>query len=106
MTLQPVEFKDELDQAKGFILLDVRPLEDFSKSRISKAIWAGTTEVLDSVLTGKPLDTPVFVYCERGNRSKEVVLLLSKRKVKIIYELEGGFMKWEQQKLPVEKRPR
>jgi rhodanese-related sulfurtransferase len=106
LKLEPVEFKHELDQSKEFLLLDVRSVEEYNKSRISKAVWAGNTEALDSVLAGATLETPLFVYCERGNRSKEVILLLSKRKVKVVYELDGGFLKWTEQGLGLDSKPK
>jgi rhodanese-related sulfurtransferase len=106
MKLEPLEFKGELDAGREFMLLDVRSAEDYGKSRISRAVWAGNTRALDSVLTSTTLETPLFVYCERGHRSKEVILLLSKRKVKQIYELEGGFLAWVEQGLPLDSKAR
>lgn len=101
--LSPADFYQELQKAGNPVLLDVRVEEEFCKSRIANAQWAGKKDVLEALLANIDTNTPIFIYCEKGVRSKEVITLLSKMKYKKVYELEGGFANWVKQEFPVHK---
>ncbi len=77
--LTPVEFSAKLDKNPG-VLIDVRPFEDYCESRIKGAVWGGNSESLEICLAKLKPATPVFIYCEKGKRTKEVILKLSKKK--------------------------
>ncbi len=101
--LSPADFYQELQKAENPVLLDVRVEEEFLKSRIANAQWAGEKDALEALLAKIDTNTPIFIYCEKGVRSKEVIALLSKMKYKKVYELDGGFINWVKQGFPVDK---
>ncbi len=101
--LSPADFYQELQKAKNPVLLDVRVEEEFCKSRIANAQWAGEKAVLEALLANVDNNTPIFIYCERGIRTKEVIKLLAKMKYKKVYELESGFENWVKQDFPLDK---
>ena len=47
-------------------------------------------------------DKPVAVYCRSGKRSKKAAAILSKKGY-IIYDLDKGFIGWEEADKEVEK---
>lgn len=100
--LAPYDFFKELEKVNNKVLIDVRMQEEFCKSRIENSVWAGNKEMLDSLLAKINPDIPIFVYCEQGIRTKEVITLLAKRKIKKVYELQGGYLKWIEQGFPVD----
>lgn len=104
--LTPGDFYKEMENDKNPILLDVRISEDYCESRIVNAIWAGKKEVLEVVLSEISTDRSVFIYCEKGERTKQVAILLQKHNFKRVYDLEGGFKKWVEQGFPIDKEPR
>ena len=80
----------------------MRIYEEFSESRIANAQWAGTKEVLDSLLIQIDRETPLFIYCDYGDRTKQVSSILKKKKYRYIYDLKGGFDNWIKQGFPVD----
>lgn len=76
-------------------ILDVRTPEEFASEHITNAKninWLGASFEVDV----KKLDKtkPVFVYCKIGGRSKKAAAKLEELGFIILYELEGGMMKW------------
>jgi rhodanese-related sulfurtransferase len=102
ISLAPFDYYKELEVTKNEVLIDVRMLDDYCNSRIANAVWAGNKEALDVLLDQINKDTPIFIYCELGKRSKDVTVILSKRKFNKVYELQGGFKKWQELSLPVD----
>lgn len=100
--LPPADYYRELEQSHNPVLLDVRIYTEFSKSRIANAQWAGTKKVLDSLLVHVDHETPLFIYCDDGDRTKQVAAILKKKKYRHIIDLEGGFNKWVKQGFPVD----
>jgi rhodanese-related sulfurtransferase len=43
-------------------------------------------------------DKPVAVYCRSGKRSQRAAETLSGMGYKVIYDLKGGYLAWEQEK--------
>lgn len=63
----------------GAVLLDVRTAEEFAQGRIPGArnIPLQRLEAVDSVIDSK--DTPLFVYCLSGARSRQAAGLLKSK---------------------------
>jgi rhodanese-related sulfurtransferase len=102
ISLAPSDYYKELEVTKNEVLIDVRMLDDYCTSRIANAVWAGNKEALDVLLDQISKDTPIFIYCELGKRSKDVTVILSKRKFNKVYELQGGFKKWQEHGFPID----
>ena len=54
------------------------------------------------LLDVRTVDKPVAVYCRSGKRSKKAAAILSKKGY-IIYDLDKGFIGWEEADKEVEK---
>jgi rhodanese-related sulfurtransferase len=97
----PSDFYEQMNNCENAILLDARVYAEYCESRISGAIWAGQKVVLDSLLKQLDKEATFFIYCEIGERTKEVVKILKKAKIKHIIELNGGFIAWKNDNFPI-----
>jgi thioredoxin 1 len=101
------DFEANLKATKYVQLLDVRTASEFGGGHLP---MAQNVNVKDSSFVAKidKLDKtkPVFVYCLSGGRSKIAHELLAKNGFNIIYELEGGYLKWSSENRPVEGAPK
>ncbi|MBC7863542.1 MAG: thioredoxin, partial [Bacteroidia bacterium] len=103
--LEAEQFKNKIDSAKNFQLVDVRTPEEFKDAHLKHAF---NNNVMDSTFSKKSesLDKnkPVFIYCKGGSRSANAAQILNKAGFKTIYDLNGGIMAWNNKNLPVEKK--
>ena len=77
---QAGRFQAGLDAWKntpGSVLIDVREREDYDKNHIPGSIFQ-ELRTIDSTLETEVPDksTPIFVYCYRGNRSRQAEVML------------------------------
>ena len=84
---------EEYQRAPDAVLLDVRTPEEYREGRIpgSKNLPLQSLDKVGSVADNK--DTPIFVYCYSGSRSRQAAALLGRMgyaKVKNI----GGIAAW------------
>lgn len=63
----------------GAILLDVRTPQEYGEGHIpgSKNIPLQTLDAVDGIIKGK--ETPLFVYCRSGARSRQAVSILKSK---------------------------
>ena len=47
-------------------------------------------------------NNPIYIYCKVGGRSSKAAEKILNAGFKNVYNLQGGFLKWSQQKLPVQ----
>lgn len=78
--LKPVNIDQELDEykaSKGGILLDVREVYEYREGHIpgSKNLPLQSISRAASLISNK--NTPIFVYCYSGSRSRQAVNMLS-----------------------------
>ncbi len=102
--ISAIDFKNQLNSTKNFILLDVRTPDEFAKGYVPGAI---NINFFDKNFKEKvaqlPATKPVYVYCAVGGRSAKASALLAALNHKEIYNLEGGFTAWQKLKFPVQK---
>lgn len=94
--IEAKDFADKISSTEAPQILDVRTPEEFTSGHIDKATnvdWLGDRFVADAENFDKT--KPVFVYCKSGGRSKKAAEKLQELGFKNIYELNGGFLKWE-----------
>lgn len=89
-------FAEKLSATANPQLLDVRTPEEFRSGHIDGAVnanWNGP----EFESTAKSLDKtkPVFVYCLSGGRSARAAKKLSDMGFTKVYDLQGGFLKWQ-----------
>ena len=95
-------FYNLLNDNTDIMLFDIRVLDKFKESRIQDAYWGGTKENLKPLLKSIKNDTPIFLYCEIGKRSKECSKWLLSLGYKKIYELKGGIREWKKNGFPLD----
>jgi thioredoxin len=98
-TLDSKLYSEKLNSTENPQLLDVRTPDEYAVEHLEKAKnvdWNGS----DFVSNVEKLDKskPVFVYCKVGGRSNQAANKLSELGFQIIYNLEGGIMKWDGKK--------
>lgn len=93
--LSPAIFKDSITSSNAQVI-DVRTLEEFRKGHIDNAIHIDyySGKFVDSI---KLLNVkqPVYLYCRSGKRSAKSVSFFKAAGFENVYDLEGGFLKWE-----------
>ena len=93
--LSPSEFKNATEN-KSVQLLDVRTPNEYKMGTIKGAknsnIFdpAGFQPVAAKLIK----ETPVYLFCQSGNRSKKASKLLVKMGFTQIYDLRGGYSNW------------
>jgi len=85
-------------------LVDVRTPNEFKSGHINKSVNINYYDQDFSTQIGK-LDKskPIYVYCRSGVRSKYSSEILKKLGFKTVYNLKGGILNWNANKLPLEK---
>ncbi|PID94420.1 MAG: hypothetical protein CSA95_03100 [Bacteroidetes bacterium] len=84
-------------------LLDVREPEERHHGMFGESeniLYHPMSRIIDTFY-GIPKDKPVVVCCESGVRSMKVANLLLKQGFPHVANLDGGFMEWQQQGMPV-----
>lgn len=85
------------------VILDVRTPKEFADGHLTSAIhinfYAGDFQ--DKLLKYDPGKT-YLVYCQHGARGKKTLKLMKKLGFKNVYNLSGGFSKWNDQGFPFE----
>ena len=95
-TIDAKTFAEKIKTTENPQILDVRTPEEFESEHIENAKninWLGDSFMKDA----KNLDKtkPVFIYCKSGGRSSKATQKLEELGFTSIYELDGGYLKWE-----------
>jgi rhodanese-related sulfurtransferase len=87
------------------IVIDVRELHEFSEGHIENAhhIPLGKIEERLYELEAHK-NAPVIVTCQSGTRAPQACGKLTKAGFGQVYELQGGMVAWEEQKLPISRK--
>lgn len=99
--LTAIEFSNKLKELADAPLLDVRTPDEFSKGHLVNAVnydWNGNA--FDAQIATLDKSKPVLVYCLSGGRSGSAASKMRADGFKIVYELQGGIMKWRAANLP------
>lgn len=105
----PTNQKVSVDQAvkimkqNDFQVLDVRTADEYSEGNVpgSQNIdWYA--EDFNNQLKSLDKNKPVLVYCKVGGRSAQAAERLSKLGFTQVYDMEGGFMKWQKVNAPTD----
>ncbi len=88
------EYKTQISKKK-IQLIDVRTAREFSSSHIKGAknidFYSGQFATEFNKLNK---NKPVFIYCRTGSRSRHASNKLAKMGFTEIYDLKGGFVRW------------
>ncbi len=85
----------------GFIILDVRSIEEYEKEHIKGAIIIDKkkSSFRDEV-DKMDRQREYIVYCRTGRRSNEAVWIMHEFGFKNIHHLDGGITNWKNEGLP------
>lgn len=98
-TVEVTAFAKEIKSTPKPQILDVRTPEEFGEGHIDNAVnidWQNENFVKNTEKFNK--NKPVYVYCRSGKRSLKASEKLSALGFKKIYNLDGGFLKWNAEK--------
>ncbi|RVT77523.1 rhodanese-like domain-containing protein [Flavobacterium sufflavum] len=98
-TVEVTAFAKEIKTTQKPQILDVRTPEEFATGHIDNAQnidWQGENFVKNVEKLNK--NKPVYVYCRSGKRSLKASEKLEELGFKNIYNLDGGFLKWNAEK--------
>jgi rhodanese-related sulfurtransferase len=89
-----------------FVLLDVRTAEEFAESRLAGALNLDVRgDDFKAKVEKLNREGAYLVYCRGGVRSARAMGLMKEWGFKQVYNLEGGLMNWQREKLPLESGP-
>lgn len=101
-SLNSPEFK-KIIESDLVVLFDVRTKPEYEGGHIPGSINIDVNDPdFSTLIKSKSKGKPIAIYCRSGNRSKLAATKLTDIKV-VIYELNTGFMDWQQSGFPVNK---
>ncbi|WP_209364975.1 rhodanese-like domain-containing protein [Sediminibacillus dalangtanensis] len=89
-TLSEEEFRQGYRKAQ---LIDVREPKEFDGGHILGARNIPLSQ-LRNRLTELRKDQPIYMYCQNGTRTARAAILLQKKGYNELFQLQGGFKKW------------
>lgn len=91
-------------QQGGAILIDVREDDERAAGKPAGAIGVPLGEILDRIAGIAPqLDTPLLLSCAHGQRSLHAAMALHGLGYTRLASVEGGFVRWAAEGLPVDR---
>ncbi len=85
------------------IFVDVRESKEITDGVINGAYKVPLSGFeKNSTQLDKFTDKPIIVYCRSGNRSISAASKLKKKGFNRVYNLAGGILAWQKEKLPLE----
>ena len=88
------EAVDMMNAEEGYIILDVRTVQEYESGHIPGAICIPNETISDKEIPQLPdKDQLIFVYCRNGNRSRQAAAKLARLGYKNIVEI-GGIGAW------------
>lgn len=103
-SLKPYDFHLQYLKDDPALLIDVREYFEYRHSRIIGAVNIPSSGNLEISTDTINKTHSLFFYCYSGTRSERVARFFYDKGFRKLYSLEGGFVKWTKEKMPVEKR--
>ncbi len=100
--LSPQIFADSVSSTRGE-LIDVRVWESRYNKVIKGARHISEKNDLKLYLDSMDLKTPLYFYCDKGQRSQMAAKEACMMGFINVYDLKGGMSAWKKEKLPVIK---
>lgn len=99
LVVSPAEFKEKMS-LPGVQIIDVRTDGEVAQGMIPNAVQMNLMDREKFMESVKSLDRekPVLVYCQSGARSAKAASYLVEQGFKQIYDLQGGFSNWIENK--------
>jgi rhodanese-related sulfurtransferase len=97
----------ELINRKDAVVVDIRPMADFSGAHIINSINIPATSLknqLNQLDKYKEKGVPVIMTCRSGAQSSATCKTLTKSGFEEVYNLKGGILAWQSANLPVSRK--
>lgn len=96
------DFINVMHADSDFIIVDVRTPKEYRKGHMKNAINVSyfNNWFTDSI-SKLDREKTIYMYCQTQHRSPLASKKMKKMGFKKIIDLKGGFMKWENKKLPI-----
>ena len=89
------EFEKQLAQSGDAQLLDVRTPDEYGEGHLAKAANVDyKSPDFNAGIAKLDKNKPVYVYCLSGGRSAAAATALHERGFKEVYDMKGGYLKW------------
>lgn len=95
----------EMINHQDAVIVDVRPVADFSKGHIINSISIpinGFSNQINSLKKHK--EQPVIISCRSGSQSQAACQQLKKAGFESVFNLRGGILAWQNANLPVTRK--
>lgn len=89
-----------------FVILDTRTPQEFAENRIrgAKSVDVKGLDFKDKIVQFDKNGT-YLLYCRGGVRSARAMNLMKEWGFKTAYNLAGGLLRWQKEKLPLQGKP-
>lgn len=99
--LPPAAFASSMKDKPG-VLIDVRTPQETAKGIIEGARLINLfDDNFENEINKLDRNTTYYVYCASGGRSAETAELMIKKGFKHVVDLDGGYMRWTKEGMPV-----
>ncbi len=97
--LSVADFKIKLEKDTTVQLVDVRTPEEFKAGHIKNALNINyLDDNFETQIQKLDKNRPVLLYCKAGVRSEKAAIVMQKLGFTALYNLEGGYLKWNSEK--------
>lgn len=98
----PSEFKSKVESGRRNQIVDVRTRGEFDAGHVVNALNVDINgKEFESQVAALDPSVPILVYCLSGGRSAKAATYM-RNKGFVVFELEGGMLKWKANNFPVE----
>ena len=73
----------------GAVLIDVREVNEFAAGHIPGAVNVPLSAIQKNILPEYPKETPLYIYCLRGSRSRRAAEILTGAGFTEVYSIGG-----------------
>jgi rhodanese-related sulfurtransferase len=84
----------ELQKNNNLTIFDTRDHSSFNQGHIPGARMIDDNEIKKLIIQKKRA-CPVVIYCSHGNSSRDLCQLMSGMGFKEVYNLDGGWLAWQ-----------
>lgn len=103
-TIDCAAFEKFINANKKLQLIDVRTTIEYSESHLQNANNININDGnFEQEILKLDKTKPILVYCKAGGRSEKAANKLAELGFKEIYNLDGGILKWIEEKKPIVK---
>lgn len=92
--ITPEQAREEMENEKGLILLDVRTQKEYQEGHLTDSILIPLDSIeqnIEEKITNK--NQTILVYCRSGSRSKQAAMLLINKGYTKVIDI-GGIIDW------------